>query len=70
MDKNVKKKDNSTRFPTLAPEMMAIGPERPLESLEEEGGGVRPRIAQMSIHGRNKQKPSDPILGNSVVRET
>ena len=28
MDKSVKKKDDSTRFPTLAPETMAVRPER------------------------------------------
>ena len=57
MDKSKKKKDDSTRFSTLSPETMAVGPERPRESLEEKGGGVKTRIAQMSIHGRNREEP-------------
>ena len=36
MDKSEEKKDDSTRFPTLAPETMTVGPERPPESQEEE----------------------------------
>ena len=36
MDKGVIRKDDSTRVPTLAPETMTVGPERPPESQEEE----------------------------------
>ena len=43
MDKGEKRKDVSTRLPTLAPEIMAAGPERPRQSQEEEGGDERPR---------------------------
>ena len=43
MDKSVKKKDDSTRFPTLAPETMVVGSEYPRESLKEEGGGEKSR---------------------------
>ena len=66
MDKSVKKKDDSTGFPTLAPKTMDVGPERPRESLEEEGSGMRSRIAQMTIHGRNRQEPTKPIPENSA----
>ena len=66
MDRRVKKKDDSTRFPTLPPEMMVVRPERPCESLEEEGSDMRPIIAQMTIRGRIEQKPSDPIPENSA----
>ena len=66
-DKDEKQKDVSTRLPTLAPEIMAVGPERPRESLEEEGDGMRRTIAQMSIRGRNRQEPSEPIPENSTV---
>ena len=45
MDKSVKKKDASTHFPTLTPGVMEVGPEHPCESLEEEGGGMKSRIA-------------------------
>ena len=67
MDKRVKKKYDSTLFPILAPETMAVGPERPRESREEEGGGVRPRIADAMICGRNGQEPSIPIPENSAL---
>ena len=43
LDKSVNRKEDSTHLPTLAPETMAVGPERPRESREEEGGDVRPR---------------------------
>ena len=66
MDKIVKKKDNSTHFPTLSPETMAVVPERPREILEEEGGGVKSRNALMSMRGRNKEEPSKPIPKTSV----
>ena len=45
---------------------MAVMPERPCESLEEEGGGVRQRIVDAMIHGRNEQEPSEPIPENSA----
>ena len=45
---------------------MAVMPERPRESLEEEGGGVRQRIVDAMIHGRNEQEPSEPIPENSA----
>ena len=67
MDKSVKKKDDSTRFPTLAPETMAVRYEHPRESLEEEGGGgVKSRMAPMSVHRRSGQEPSESILENST----
>ena len=53
------------RFYTKA-EIIAVGPERPRESQEEEGGGVRPRIADAMIHGRNGQEPSEPISESSA----
>ena len=53
MDKGEKRKDISMRLPTLAPEIMAVGPERPRESQEEEGGGERPRIAGATACGRS-----------------
>ena len=68
MDKSMKKKDDSTHFPTLAPETMAVRPERPRESQEEEGDNVKSRIALMSIRGRNGEKPSKPIPETSVFR--
>ena len=68
MDKRVNRKDDSMRLPTLAPETMAVGPERPRESQEEESGGVRPRIADAKIRGRNEQVPSEPIPENSTLR--
>ena len=66
MDKRVNRKDDSMRLPTLAPETMAVGPERPRESQEEESGGVRPRIADAMIRGGNGQNPSQPIPENSA----
>ena len=66
MDKSAKRKDDSTSLPTLAPETMAVGPERPRESLEEEGGGAKPRIALVSMRGKDEEKPSKPVLGISV----
>ena len=66
MEKSVYRKDDSMRLPTLAPKTMAVGSKRPRESLEEEGCGERPRIADATIHGRNGQKPSDPIPENSA----
>ena len=51
MDKGEKRKDVSTRLPTLAPEITTVGPERPRESQEEEGGGERPRIASATTCG-------------------
>ena len=66
MDKSVNRKDDSTRLPTLAPETMAVGPERPRESLEEEGGGAKPRIALMSMRGKDEEKPSKPVPVTSV----
>ena len=38
MDKGANRKDDSTRLSALALETMAVGPERPRESQEEEGG--------------------------------
>ena len=70
MDKSVKKKDDSTGFPTLAPKTMDVGPERPRESLEEEGGGERPRISDATIRRRNGQKPSNPIPEKLRPHET
>ena len=67
MDKSVKRKEDSTRLPTLAPETMAVGPERPRESQEEEGSGVRSRIADATICGRNGQVRSEPIPENSAL---
>ena len=66
MDKSVKKKDDSTRFPTLAPETMVVGSEHPRESQEEEGGGGRPRFTLMSIRGREGEEPSKTIPETSV----
>ena len=66
MDKSVKKKDDSTRFPTLAPETMAVGSEHPRESLEEEGGNMKSRIVVMSVRERSGQEPSEPISENSA----
>ena len=68
MDKSVNRKGDSTRLPTLAPETMAVGPERPRESIEEEGGSERARIANAMIRGRNRQKPSEPIPEKSAFR--
>ena len=65
MDKSMEKKDGSTRFPTLRPETMTVGSENPRESLEE-GGGVKSRIALMSIRGKDVEKPSKPIPETSV----
>ena len=67
MEKSVYRKDDSTRLPTLAPETMAIGPERPREPLEEEDGSDRSRVADATIRGRNGQKPSEPIPENSTL---
>ena len=66
MDKGANRKDDSTHLPTLAPKTMAVGPERPCESQEEEGGDVRPRIANVTIRGRNRREPSEPIPENSA----
>ena len=66
MEKSVYRKDDSTRLPTLSPETITVGPECPRESLEEEGGGERPRIAEAMIRGRNEQKPSGPTPENST----
>ena len=66
MDKSVNRKGDSTRLPTLAPETMAVGPERPRESLEEEGGGVNSRISLMSMRGMDEEKPSKPVPATSV----
>ena len=66
MDKSAKRKDDSTSLPTLAPEMMAVGPERPRQSQEEEGGGGRPRSAVMSIRRRDREEPLKPIPETSV----
>ena len=46
---------------------MEVKTERPQESLEEGDGGVRPRIAQLSIRGRNGEEPSKPIPETSVL---
>ena len=46
MDKSVKKSDDSMRFPTLTPETMVVGPERPREPLEEEDGGVKTSVTR------------------------
>ena len=67
MDKGANRKDDFMHLPTLSPEMMAIGPECPRESLEEEGGGERPRIADVTIRGRNGQKPWEPIPENPTI---
>ena len=61
MDKGAKRKEDSTCHPTLASEIMAVGPEHPCESQEEEGGGERPRIANAAMCERNGQEPSEPI---------
>jgi hypothetical protein len=45
---------------------MVVRPECRRECQEEEGGGVRPRIAGETIWGRNGQEPSDLILDNST----
>ena len=60
MDKGEKRKDVSTRLPTLAPEIMAVGPERPRESQEEEGGGERPRIGNANECGRSGPPTPNP----------
>ena len=70
MDKGEKWKDVSTRLPTLAPEIMTVGPERPCESQEEEGSGERPRIANATMHERNEQEPLEPIPENLAFRAT
>ena len=44
---------------SLTLENMAVGPESPRESQEEEG-------ADATIRGRNGQEPSEPIPDNSV----
>ena len=66
IDKSAKRKDDSTSLPALAPETMAVGPERPRESLEEEGGGVNSRISLMSMRGMDEEKPSKPVPATSV----
>ena len=66
MDKGVNRKDDSMRLPTLATETMAVGPESPRESQQEEGSGVRPRITDATIRGRNEQEPSKQIPENSA----
>ena len=66
MDKSAKRKDDSTSLPTLAPKTMTVGSRHPCESLEEEGGGVKSRIALMSIRGKDGEKPSKPIPETSV----
>ena len=53
-------------FAALAPETMAVGSGHPRESLEEEGGGAKSRIALMSIHKMDGEKPSKPIVETSV----
>ena len=58
MDKSAKMKDDSTSLPTLAPETMAVGSGHPRESLEEEGGGVKSRIALLSMRGLDEEKTS------------
>ena len=68
MDKSFKRKDDSTRLPTLALETMTVKLERPREFQEEEGGGVRPRITDGTIRRRNKQEPSKLIPENSAFR--
>ena len=70
MDKGGKWKDVSTHLPTLAPEIKAVRLERPHESQEEEGCGVRPRIADATIRGRNGQVPSELIPENSALGPT
>ena len=67
MDKSMRKKNDSTCFPTLVPETMVVGPERPRESLEEEGGGRRPGPSLMLICRWNEQKPLEPIPGTSAI---
>ena len=53
-------------FAALAPETMAVGSGHPRESLEEEGGGVKSRIALMSMRGLDEEKPSKPAPVTSV----
>ena len=66
MHRSVNRKNDSTHLPTVTPETMVVGPERPRETLKEEGGDERPRIVDATIRGRNKQKHSDPIPENSA----
>ena len=67
MDKSVNRKDDCTHLPTIDPETMTVGAECPSESLEEEGGSERPRIADVTIRGRNGQEPSEPIPENTTI---
>ena len=45
---------------------MVVGSEYPRESLDEEGGGVKSRIALMSVRERSGQEPSEPISEKSA----
>ena len=65
MDKSANNEDDSTSFPTLAPETMAVGSEYPRESLEEEGG-EKSRKALLSMRGKDEEKPSKPVPVTSV----
>ena len=67
MDKSAKRKDDSTSLPTLAPETMAVGSRYPRESLEEEGGDAKPRIALMSRRGKDEEKPFEPVPVTSIL---
>ena len=67
MDKSAKRKDDSTSLPALAPETMVVGSRYPRESLEEEGGGAKPRIALMSRRGKDEEKASKPVPVTSVL---
>ena len=67
MDKGEKRKDVSTRVPTLAPAIMVVGPECPRQSQEEEDGGERPRIVRAPTCGRSGEQPSTQNLENSAV---
>ena len=56
MDRSAKGKENSTSLPTLAPETMTVGARYPHESLEEEDGGVKSRIALKVDACRGRRK--------------
>ena len=66
MEESISRKVYYTHLPTVAPETMAVGPECPPESLEEEGSDNRSRIVEATIRRRNEQKPLDPIPENSA----
>ena len=66
VDKSIKRMEDSKSLPTLAAETMAIGSGHPRECLEEEGGGVKSRIALMSMRGLDEEKSSKPVPVTSV----